>query len=241
MTADELLYAAAKRDVATTVKGERTRARILETALELCRGGYEQTTMRAIAAQAGVSLGSAYYYFASKEHLIQAFYARTHDEHLPVCLPLLEGETSLARRIEIVLRTKIETSMPYHRFAGALFKTAADPASPLNPFSDESASLRDESIRLFAWVVDGSKTRPGKAIASHLPRLLWTLQMGVILFWIHDRSEGCQRTFRLVRASSRLVAQMVRLAGLPPLRPAVRSALALLDDLATEDPPAPAR
>ena len=39
--------------------------------------GYEQTTMRAIAREAGVSVGNAYYYFASKEHLIEAFYEDT--------------------------------------------------------------------------------------------------------------------------------------------------------------------
>jgi hypothetical protein len=48
-------------------KGEETRAQILETALQLFRErGYEETTMRAIAEAAGVSLGNAYYYFKSK-------------------------------------------------------------------------------------------------------------------------------------------------------------------------------
>ena len=34
--------------------------------------GYEATTMRAIAKEAGVATGNAYYYFGSKEELIQA-------------------------------------------------------------------------------------------------------------------------------------------------------------------------
>src|SRR5438093_12676940 len=56
-----------------TPKGEQTRAIILETALDLFRErGYEETTMRVIAERAGVALGNAYYYFRSKEHLIQA-------------------------------------------------------------------------------------------------------------------------------------------------------------------------
>jgi len=50
-----------------TPKGEQTRALILNTALDLLRErGYERTTMRAIANQAGVSLGNAYHYFGSK-------------------------------------------------------------------------------------------------------------------------------------------------------------------------------
>jgi AcrR family transcriptional regulator len=39
--------------------------------------------MRAIAERAGVSTGNAYYYFGSKEELIQEFYLRNHARHLP--------------------------------------------------------------------------------------------------------------------------------------------------------------
>jgi AcrR family transcriptional regulator len=122
-----------------TAKGEATRATILETALALFRErGYEGTTMRAIAAEAGVSLGNAYYYFGSKEHLIQAFYARTHEEHLAVCGEVLDREQDLRARLMGVMSRKLDTIEPYHHFAGVLFKTAADPHSPLNPFSEGS-------------------------------------------------------------------------------------------------------
>jgi AcrR family transcriptional regulator len=47
--------------------------------------------MRAIAERAGVALGNTYYYFRSKEHLIQAFYARSHAEHLAAAAPVLAG------------------------------------------------------------------------------------------------------------------------------------------------------
>src|SRR5215213_10073455 len=101
-----------------TRKGEQTRAEILETALTLFRErGYEDTTMRAIAEAAGVSVGNAYYYFRSKEHLIQAFYERSHEEHLEACHELLAQEKDLRARLHGVLRAKIDTSMPYHRFA----------------------------------------------------------------------------------------------------------------------------
>jgi AcrR family transcriptional regulator len=53
-------------DSATT-KGEQTRELILSTALRLfAEQGYGKTTMRAIATEAGVSVGNAYYYFGSR-------------------------------------------------------------------------------------------------------------------------------------------------------------------------------
>ena len=76
-----------KTESAKTQKGDQTKALILETALEIFREkGYEQTTMRAIADKAKLSLGNAYYYFHSKEHLIQAFYHRTHGAEPPAVL-----------------------------------------------------------------------------------------------------------------------------------------------------------
>ena len=63
-------------------RGEQTRQLILDTALRLFRErGYAETTMRAIATEAGVAVGNAYYYFDSKEHLIQGFYDRNQAAH----------------------------------------------------------------------------------------------------------------------------------------------------------------
>jgi len=70
----------ARTGLVKTDKGQQTREAILEAALKMfLERGYEQTTMRAIAERAEVALGNAYYYFHSNEHLIQAFYGRTHE------------------------------------------------------------------------------------------------------------------------------------------------------------------
>src|SRR4029453_14389046 len=66
----------------STGRGEATRARIVDSAMRLFeQHGYQRTRMGAVAADAGVSLGNAYYYFASKEPLVQGFYDRIQDEH----------------------------------------------------------------------------------------------------------------------------------------------------------------
>src|SRR5262245_45247317 len=110
-----------------TRKSEETRARILEAALALfLERGYQETTMRAIADRAGVAIGNAYYYFESKEHLIQAFYAQTQVEHAAASRDVLAGTRSFRERLGGVVQAKIDTIDPYHRFAGVLFRTAAD-------------------------------------------------------------------------------------------------------------------
>src|SRR2546423_434557 len=76
-------------------RGDRTRQLILDTALRLFRTqGYDKTTMRAIASEAGLSPGNAYYYFPSKQHLVQDFYAEiqlAHRRPAPARLPVARG------------------------------------------------------------------------------------------------------------------------------------------------------
>jgi AcrR family transcriptional regulator len=215
-----------------TARGEQTRALILETALRLFREhGYEETTMRAIAREAGVSLGNAYYYFRSKEHLIQAFYAQSHEAHLAASRPILERERDLKERLRGVLRAKIETTEPYHRFSGILFKTAADPLSPLSPFSAESNVVRQQSTALLAEVLSGSNVRVPRDLHEELPNLLWIYLMGIILFWIHDFSPGRRRTYRLIEHTVDLMVRLVSVASLPVLQPIRRRVLQLMADL----------
>lgn len=217
---------------AWTSKGERTRALILDTALRLFRErGYAETTMRVIADAAGISLGSSYYYFPSKEHLVQAFYDRTHQEHLAACEPILAASRDLRTRLLGVMHAKLDTAAPYHHLSGVLFATAADPRSPLNPFSEPSRPTREEATQLFAEVVRGSDARISRSLGEELPRLLWTYHMGVILFWIYDFSPGHRRTHRLVDDSVDLIVRAIGLSGLPLLRPMRTRALRLVHDL----------
>jgi len=222
----------ARAGLIKTDKGQQTRASILEAALEMfLEQGYEQTTMRAIAGKAGVSLGNAYYYFHSKEHLIQAFYGRTHEDHLLASGSVLAEESDLKARLLGVIRSKFKTLEPYHQFAGKLFKIAADPRSPLNPFSDESDPVRQQSIKMFAEVVSGSTTRVPKDLMEELPFMLWLYHMGLTLFWIHDSSPHRARTFRLIDRSVDIIVKLIGLASNPLMRPLRKSALRLMVEL----------
>ncbi|OKI09882.1 TetR family transcriptional regulator [Streptomyces sp. CB02923] len=206
-----------------TSHGSRTRTLILETALRLFQErGYDKTTMRAIAQEAGVSVGNAYYYFASKEHLIQGFYDRITQEHTAAVADVLARERDLAGRLRGVLLTWLDIAAPYHRFAAQFFKNAADPDSPLSPFSDASEGPREVAIALHRQVLAGADTKADPELAQLLPQLLWLQQMGLILYWVHDRSENCERSRRLAERTSPLVARAVAASRFRVLRPLVR-------------------
>ena len=58
-----------------------------------------------------------------------------------------------------------------------------------------------------------------KDLAPHLPKLLWLYQMGLILFWIYDRSARQRRTQLLREKSLVLVVTALKFVGFPLLRP----------------------
>lgn len=215
-----------------TAKGEQTRELILSTALRLFREqGYGKTTMRAIATEAGVSVGNAYYYYGSKDHLMQAYYDLLQDQHRSAIEDLLAVEKAFVPRLAGVLRTWLEVAAPYHEFAGTFFKTAADPTSPLSPFSDESRPARDASVEIFRQVVEGSDLKVPADLRAELPELLWLLQMGVVLFWVHDKSDDVRRTRALIDRVVPLVDRLLRLTRIPGVRGVVNDVVGLIHSI----------
>lgn len=218
--------------VAVPTKSEQTRELIAKTALRLFRErGYEATTMRAIATEAGVSVGNAYYYFASKEELIQLYYEHSQEDHTEACQSVLANEREFHARLLGVLRARIDTLQPYKEFAGKFFKYAAEPSSPLSPFSVESGPVREAAIAIYREVVEGSTLKTDAEIKADLPELLWLYSMGVILHWVYDSSPDAAKTYRLVERTVPLIDRLVGLARVPGMRGVVREALSAYRDL----------
>jgi AcrR family transcriptional regulator len=217
---------------APSTKSEQTRALILETAMRLFQErGYDKTTMRAIAQEAGVSVGNAYYYFAGKEHLIQGFYDRIAAEHQVAVRDVLARESDLEARLAGVLKVWLDIAQPYHEFAVQFFKNAADPDSPLSPFSPESEHARVEAIAVHREVLRGAtRTKVPEELRDILPELMWLSQMGLVLYWIFDRTEGRERSYRLAERGARITARGVSLARFRVLRPLVREVHELFTD-----------
>ncbi len=68
----------------TLTKGEQTREQILDAALSLfLQQGYNGTSMRQIAAEAGIALGGIYNHFPNKEELFRQVFFRQHPTRVP--------------------------------------------------------------------------------------------------------------------------------------------------------------
>src|SRR3954447_4425884 len=104
-----------------TPKGEETKRRVHDAALAMFREkGFDATTMRDVAAAAGMSLGAAYHYFPSKEAIVMAYYAALQDEHARLVREAVEAHAGTRERLSAALHSKLRMVRDDRKVLGAL-------------------------------------------------------------------------------------------------------------------------
>jgi AcrR family transcriptional regulator len=211
-----------------TPKSEATRQRILAAALRVFRErGFDAATMRQVAAEAGVAVGAAYYYFDSKDAIVMAFYQQAQEEMAPALDVILSKSRTIEQRLRGIIEQKFEYFAP-NRALVATLSAHIDPVHPLSPFSKVTAPIRERDISFFDRAVSESKLRMSPSVLPYLPRLLWLYQMGLMLFWVYDRSPRQARTALLFDRTLTMMLFALKFAGLPLLKPLYRPAAEVL-------------
>jgi len=215
-----------------TPKGHQTKQRILDVALRLFEErGYEGTTVRDIAAEAGVALGNVYRYFNSKEDFVLAFYEQLAHRQNEEATAAMQRCSSLRERLIVCVRCKLSVVDRYHEFFTELFSVAARPGSILNPFAEASRPTREVAIASFEEVIDGSKDRVPSDLRAELPWLLWFYCMGIILFWLHDASAARYKTHHLIESTADIISRTIAIVGSPVISPIRGSLIQLIRTL----------
>jgi AcrR family transcriptional regulator len=213
-------------------RSAETRSRILSTALATFRqAGLDCSTMRQISKEAGVALGAAYYYFPSKEAIVQAFYDTVQQEHrqrVRAALSESSAGNELEARLRVAFHTKLDILEPDRKLLGALFRYTGEPDHPLSTLGPGTRTNRERSIAVFALAI-GDEKLP-EDIRALLPTALWALHMGMLLYFIYDTSPRQERTRKLVDGLLSLVVGLLALVKFPLLKPFRGSLFALLRD-----------
>ena len=213
-----------------TSRAEDTRKKIYQAAMELFREkGFEETTMRDIAAKAGVALGGTYYYYSSKDAIVLAFYREMQQTSTSLVAEGLAGKKKLKERIRAVLDQRLKLLSPNRKFCAALFRHAPDGADPLSPFSEETQLIREAAVEQMRVALEGGDVKIAGDLKPRLPYLLWLYQMALIMFWLYDHSPNQQRTEKLIENSLGLVVNLLRISTLPLMKPLRKAALDLIE------------
>jgi AcrR family transcriptional regulator len=90
---------------------EEKKARIFEAAKHaFAMSGFTGANINKIAESAGISIGSMYKYFRTKDDLFLALIEKYHEFIASFIDDVLAGESSFIRRVEALLRASVQTS-----------------------------------------------------------------------------------------------------------------------------------
>jgi AcrR family transcriptional regulator len=163
-----------------TPKGERTRQHIIDVAMERFeRDGFAATSMRAIAADAGVAQGLAYRYFEAKEAIVLAFYQQVARD---LAAQPIEGDT-LGSRFRSVMRAKISLLAHRRRAMGSVLAAMLDPDGPVGLLSPATAEIRQTTRAVLRQAIQGAPGLP-EHLHEPLVRLGWVGHALLTLAWV---------------------------------------------------------
>ena len=221
-----------------TPQGLHTQRRLYETAIQLIASrGWEATTLRDVAAEAGVSLGLLYRYFPSKRAVVLALYDELSAEYADRARALPSGRWR--DRFMQALETSLEVLGPHRETLAALVPVLVGDADE-GLFAPSTAFSRLRVQAVFVEAVVGAWDAPGGELAPALGRLLYLTHLAVLLWWLLDRSPAQGAThalLTLLRRAMRLAAPALRVPGVPGL---VVTADALAREALLGEPPEPA-
>lgn len=186
------------------------------TAMQLIAArGYEATTLRDIAKEAGVSVGLLYRYFPSKQAVVIAFYDELSSEYARQA-----GEMPLGRwrdRFIFALNTSLRVLEPHQVALRALTPVLVGDLEE-GIFSSSTAFSRLRVQQVFEEAVVGSSDAPKKPLAEALGRLLYLVHLGVLLWWLLDKSLKQRATTALISLTQQLLPSATLALRVPPVR-----------------------
>jgi AcrR family transcriptional regulator len=211
-----------------TSQGAAAKDRLYATAMQLIAArGYEATTLRDIAKEAGVSVGLLYRYFPSKQAVVITLYDELSSEYARQA-----GEMPLGRwrdRFIFALNTSLHVLKPHKVALRALTPVlVGDPEEGI--FSASTAFSRLRVQRVFEGAVVGSSDAPKQPLSEALGRLLYLVHLAVLLWWLLDKSSNQRATAALVSLMQRLLPS----AALTLRAPSVRGFVISVDGLVRE-------
>ena len=205
-----------------TAEGEATRRRLFDIAVALiAERGYGGATLREVATRAGVSAGLLYRYFPSKRAVVLALY-----DELSEAFARRAGEMPRGRwrdRFIFVLGLSLRLLGPHRVTLRALAPVLVGDAEE-GVFARNTAASRLRVQGAFQEAVMGASDAPARPLAEALGRLLYLVHLGVILWWLLDRSPRQRATTALVALIGRMLPSAALTLRLPLVRGFVRSA-----------------
>jgi AcrR family transcriptional regulator len=190
---------------------EETRRKIIEAAEDLFRSrGFEATTTRDIAREAGIAAGTLFNYFQSKEAIVATLAQAA----------LAKGRTAFARQaieggpeeeLFALAAAELRQLKPLRKFFTPLLETVLSPLAAARDRAEDDG-FRAEHLELVAAI---ARRHGVQEISPVSLQVYWALYTGVLAFWAADRSPRQEDTLSMLDQSVRMFAASLGANGEP--------------------------
>jgi AcrR family transcriptional regulator len=205
-----------------SAQGEAARQKLFDVATQLIRQrGYEATTLREVAEQAGVSVGLSYRYYPSKRAIVLALYEELSVQYADRAAAMPDGKWR--SRFTFALETSLEVLRPNRNTLQAFVPVMLG-GSEEGLFAESTAFSRFRVQKVFEEAVGGSTDAPPTKLAEAVGRLLYLVHLGVIMWWLLDKTPQQRATDALVALLRQVLPSAALTLRLPPIRTFVLAA-----------------
>jgi AcrR family transcriptional regulator len=217
-----------------TAQGAAAKQRLYDVAIDLmAKRGYETTTLRDVAKEAGVSLGLLYRYFPGKRAVIIALYDDLSADFARLAVDMPRGKWR--DRFIFTLKASLQVLEPHRMTLRALIPVlVGDPEEGL--FAESAAFSRQRVQTLFQEAVVGATDAPARGLAESVGRLLYLVHLALLLWWLLERSPKQRATRALVSLMHDVLPSTALTLRLPPVRRFLVSLDALVLEALFEGP-----
>ena len=199
-----------------TPQGAAAKQRLYQIAVaRMARHGYEMTTLRDVAKDAGVSVGLLYRYFPSKRAVILALYDELSAEYVTATSAMRPG--MWRDRGLFALKSSLEVLAPHRAtLRGLIPVLIGDPDEGL--FGEHAAFSRVRVLGVFVLAIVEASDAPPRPLAEAIGRLLYLLHLAVLLWWLFDKTVKQRATAGLVQLFESILPSAALTLRLPFVR-----------------------
>lgn len=200
-------------------QSEAMKARIYKTALKLFKKeGFESTTLKKIAEKADISPGLIYKYYPNKEAIIVGLYDDLSADLLKLMPQLKKGKWD--KRCIQTLRLCINVLGPHKEILKALIPILVGDTDN-NVFSSKNNFSKQRVESSFYIAINESKNNFKEEFSKDLTSLVYTLHLGILLFWLLDKSDDNTATEKLILFTEKLLKPFSLSLRIGPAKKAV--------------------
>ncbi len=190
---------------------EKTKIKILKSAVDLIiEKGFENTTLREIAKNAGVSNPTIYNYFPSKEKLLFGYIEQKHKEAVEILESIEDFNTyTLREQLQTLIDTELELYLEDREFvqqiADMVFNSSSLKLGKL--YSTNELFVQTVRGMLDIAIEAGEIEQP--PFLDYLPTLFWDYYIMVVAYWLKDDSEMFENTTAFIDHSLAVIESLL--------------------------------